>query len=171
MQKIILVDPTKCTGCRTCEMICSVKHLGVSNPSRARIHIVKWEQECFEIPMLCQQCEDAPCAAVCPVRAITRDEELGINVIDHDKCIVCKMCVLACPFGAMKYDVRGHKVAKCDQCHGDPQCCAICDTHAVSYVDANVANVNKQRDAASKGYVLRKEQKEAIGPEVGHPMP
>ncbi|MCX6012689.1 MAG: 4Fe-4S dicluster domain-containing protein [Chloroflexi bacterium] len=169
MQKIILVDPTKCTGCRTCELVCSVKHTGAANPSRGRITIVKWEMECFEIPMLCQQCEQAPCAEVCPVKAITRDEVLGVNVIDHDKCIVCKMCVLACPFGAMKYDVRGHKVAKCDQCHGEPTCVSICDTHAVSYVDANVVNNKKQRDAASRGYTLRKEQKEAIGPDVGHP--
>lgn len=169
MQKIIFVDPNKCTGCRTCELVCSVKNAGVANPSRARIHVVKWEMECFEIPMLCQQCEDAPCVEVCPVHAISRDDELGRNVVDHDKCIVCKMCVLACPFGAMKYDVRGNAVIKCEMCDGDPQCVAICDTHAVSFVDANTANVNIQREAASRGYQVRKSQKESIGSDVGHP--
>ena len=169
MQKMITVDPSKCTGCRTCELVCTVKHEGVSNPSRARIHVVKWEMECFEIPMLCQQCDSALCAAVCPVKAVTRDEELGRMMIDYDLCIGCKMCVLACPFGAMKYDVRAKRVIKCDLCDGEPTCVKFCETHALEYVDATAANIMKQREAASKGYELRREQKEAIGPTVGHP--
>ena len=77
MAKVLTADFEKCTGCRLCELVCSVKHEGVSNPSRSRLKVEKWEWEGLYIPMLCQQCEDAPCKSVCPVKAISRDEELG----------------------------------------------------------------------------------------------
>ena len=169
MAKMISVDPSKCTGCRLCELVCSVKNEGIANPYLARIHVVKWEFECFEIPMLCRQCDVPFCTAVCPVNALIRDEELGRVVVDYDRCIGCRMCVLACPFGGMRYDVRGQKVAKCELCDGDPTCVKFCDTQALEYVDADVVNIRKQREAAAKGYELRRDQKESIGPEVGHP--
>ena len=169
MTKTISVDPTKCTGCRLCELVCSVKNEGISNPYLARIHIVKWEFECFEIPMLCKQCDVAFCAAVCPVNALKRDKELGRIVVDHELCVGCKMCVMSCPFGSMKYDIRKNKVVKCDLCDGDPTCVKFCDTQALQYVDADAINTLKQRESAGRGYELLREYKESIGPEVGHP--
>ena len=73
MGKVLMLDMEKCTGCRTCELVCSVKHEGAANPSKSRIKIVKWEWEGRYVPMSCQQCVDAPCGQVCPVAAITRD--------------------------------------------------------------------------------------------------
>jgi len=150
MAKVLMVDYEKCTGCRMCELVCSVKHEGVSNPARSRIKIVKWEWEGRYIPMACQQCQSAPCIAVCPVKAISRDEELNRVVIDYDMCIGCRMCVAACPFGAMSFDVLASKVIKCDFCDGDPQCVRFCDTKAIQYVDASKINIEKQRAAAEK---------------------
>jgi len=150
MQKVILVEHDKCTGCRLCEMVCSVKHEGVSNPSRARINVIKWFMEGFDMPMICQQCMEAPCIAVCPKDALSRGEELGLVVLDYDLCIGCKMCVTACPFGGMGIDTRTNKVIKCDLCEGDPQCVRFCFPGALQYVDANVVNLRKKRDAAAK---------------------
>jgi len=171
MTKTISVDPSKCTGCRLCELVCSVKNEGIANPYLARIHVVKWEFECFEIPMLCRQCDVPFCTAVCPVNAIYKDEDLGRVVVDYDRCVGCRMCVLACPFGSVKYDAKGQKVAKCQLCDGDPTCVKFCDTQALQYVDADVIDLNKQREYAGRGYELRKEYKESIGPKVGHPGP
>jgi carbon-monoxide dehydrogenase iron sulfur subunit len=150
MQKVILVDQDKCTGCRLCEMVCSVKHEGVSNPSRARISVLKWFQEGFFMPMVCQQCMEAPCVAVCPKDALSRDEELGTVKLNYDLCIGCKMCVTACPFGGMGIDTVSNEVVKCDLCDGDPQCVRFCFPGALQFVEANAVNLRKKREAATK---------------------
>ncbi|TET47092.1 4Fe-4S dicluster domain-containing protein, partial [candidate division TA06 bacterium] len=150
MHKLIMVDQDKCTGCRACEMVCSVKHAGVSNPARSRISVIKWESEGFYMPLLCQQCSEPACMAVCPKDAITRDEETGRVLIDYDTCIKCKMCVAACPFGAAGWDAVEEKPIKCDLCDGDPECCKICDPQALEYVDASTATMRKKRSAVLK---------------------
>ncbi len=149
-QKVLVVDHEKCTGCRQCELVCSVFHHGVSNPSLSRINVIKWENVGFYFPMLCQHCEEAACMSVCPKGAIYRDEELNRVMVNYDLCIGCKMCVTACPFGAMGINVKEKKVIKCDYCDGDPKCVAFCETKAVDYIDAERANLKKKREAVLK---------------------
>ncbi len=162
MQKIIIADPARCTGCRTCEMVCSVKKVGMVNPARARIQVVRFEEYVLEMPMVCQQCETAPCMNACPVKAIERDHESGILKTNYDRCIGCRICMSACPFGATGYDPVARKVVKCDQCDGDPTCVKFCETKALQYVDASTSNVKKSRDAAHKLFDLMQK----LGPEV-----
>ena len=150
MAKVLVIDYEKCTGCRLCEQVCSVKHEGVSNPARSRIKIVKWEQEGRYVPMGCQQCESAPCQAVCPVKAISRDEPLNRVMVDYDVCIGCRMCVAVCPFGAMAFDTLAKRVIKCDLCDGDPLCVKFCYVAAVQYVDASEQGIPKRVEAADK---------------------
>jgi len=50
-EKVLVVDQQKCTGCRLCELVCSVFHTGTSNPSRSRVKVVKWEDVGFYLPM------------------------------------------------------------------------------------------------------------------------
>ena len=147
MHKVIVVESEKCPGCRICEQVCSGKKTGAINPSRARIHVVKWEGEGFYLPIVCQHCEDAACVAVCPKDALKRDEETHAVVHDYNLCIGCKMCVSACPFGAMGIDTVERKVIKCDLCEGDPTCVKFCDAEAIQYVDAATANLKKKREA------------------------
>jgi carbon-monoxide dehydrogenase iron sulfur subunit len=150
MNRIIVVEPSKCTGCRLCEVVCSAAKHGAVNPTRARITVVKWESICLETPMLCQQCEAAPCMAICPVKALTLDEVLSRVNIDYDKCIGCRFCVAVCPFGAMGIDPADKKVIKCDLCDGEPKCVAFCETKALQYVDASLVNRTKMRLAAER---------------------
>ena len=157
MEKILVVDHEKCTGCRLCEMVCSVKHTGMSNPTRSRIHVIKWQWEGFELPMLCQQCEDAPCIAVCPKDALSRDPTMGRVTLNYDLCIGCKMCVIACPFGGMGVDTVARQVIKCDLCDGDPTCVRFCDSGALQFIPASSVNLVKKRDAGLKlSEVMRK---------------
>ena len=156
MAKILMINHEKCTGCRLCELVCSVTHEGVSNPTRSRINIIKWEAEGLYIPMSCQQCEDAPCMTICPVKAISRDQALDYVKINYDVCIGCRSCVAVCPFGAMGFNVIDKKVFKCDLCEGDPQCVRFCDVKAIEYVDANQLNIIKKREAAQKQSIAQR---------------
>ena len=98
----------------------------------------------------CQQCEDAPCKNVCPVKAISRDEDLGYVKVDYDVCIGCRSCVAVCPFGAMNYNIIDKKVFKCDLCAGDPQCVRFCDMKAVDYIRADQVSALRMRGAAER---------------------
>ena len=150
MEKILSIDYQKCTGCRLCELVCAVFHDGVSNPMRSRIKVMKWEHEGLYIPTSCQQCEDAPCINVCPVKAISRDEDLQYVKVDYDICIGCRSCVAVCPFGAMSYNTKDKKVFKCDLCDGDPQCVRFCEVNAIEFVPADDLSVQKKRNAAER---------------------
>jgi len=148
--KQIAVNHEKCTGCRICELVCSVRHHGVSNPERSRIRVIKWEHEGVYVPMTCQQCQDAPCKEACPAKAIKRNEELGRVEVDYQLCIGCRTCVAVCPFGAMHYLPVEGKVFKCDLCDGDPQCVRFCEIKALEFVPADKISQEKKRAAALK---------------------
>jgi anaerobic carbon-monoxide dehydrogenase iron sulfur subunit len=150
MAKALYIDYEKCTGCRLCELVCAVKHYGISNPARARIKVMKWEQEGVYVPMSCQQCQDAPCQNICPAKAISRDEEMSRVMVDYDKCIGCRLCVAVCPFGAMSFNVIDKQVLKCDLCDGDPQCVRFCDRKAVDFVSPDEVSIDKKRTAAER---------------------
>ena len=150
MAKALYIDYEKCTGCRLCELVCAVKHYGISNPTGSRIKVMKWEQEGIYVPMSCQQCQDAPCLNICPVKAISRDEELARVMVDYDKCIGCRLCVAVCPFGAMSFNVIDRQVLKCDLCDGEPQCVRFCDRKAVDFVSPDEVSIDKRRTAAER---------------------
>ncbi len=148
--KVLVIDHEKCTGCRECELACSVYHTGSSNPSRSRIKVIKWEWEGLYLPMTCQNCEKPFCVEVCPTKACHVDQGKNRVVIDADKCIGCKTCILACPFGAPVFDTVERITVKCDYCDGDPQCVRFCEVEAIKYVDVSQVSNDKQYAAAEK---------------------
>jgi Fe-S-cluster-containing hydrogenase component 2 len=94
---------------------------------------------------------------VCPVKAISRDEELGRVFVDYDVCIGCRSCVAVCPFGAMNFNIKDKQVFKCDLCDGDPQCVRFCEEKAIEYLDVDDVSIYKKRDAATRISVAGKE--------------
>lgn len=150
MPEVLMIDYELCVGCRTCETACSIQHEGVINPALSRIGVIKWEMAGKGVPVTCAHCESAPCETICPVGAISRDESLGRVLVDYDRCIGCRMCALACPFGAMGFDGVGKRVIKCDLCDGDPLCVKFCMYGALQYVEASEQNLIKRRQAAEK---------------------
>jgi carbon-monoxide dehydrogenase iron sulfur subunit len=157
MAKALYIDYQKCTGCRLCELVCAVFHDGISNPARSRIKVMKWEAEGLYIPMSCQQCQDAPCMNVCPVKALFRDEELGRVSVDYDVCIGCRACVAVCPFGAMSFNTKDKQVFKCDLCDGDPQCVRFCEEKAIDFIEVDDVSIVKKRSAAERLSIAGKE--------------
>jgi carbon-monoxide dehydrogenase iron sulfur subunit len=154
MQKVIAVDPNRCTGCRMCEMACSLHHEQACGRSSARVKVVKLELEGVDMPVLCEHCASAPCMAVCPTGALVRDECTGAVVLLEQLCIGCRMCALACPFGAIGVDPRGERVSilKCDLCGGDPQCVRFCEPGALQFVRRDQLGADK-RDAVVRMYM------------------
>lgn len=147
MAKVLFVDPSKCTGCRTCELVCSIKSEGIVNPCLSRIRIIADKYQGVRVPMICQQCQDAVCISVCPTGALRMDGELGIVKRDEDRCIACLMCVSTCPFGAMGFDTLARKVFKCELCGGEPECVKFCEDDAIKYVESDVMVMDKKRQA------------------------
>jgi len=155
MPKLILIDIEKCVGCRTCEMVCSLFHTREVNPLRSRIKVIKWEAEGHSIPLNCRHCETAPCEQICPKQAIHHTEAPYGIAIDPDKCIGCRTCLLVCPFGAVAFDVKTKKMAKCDLCQGDPLCVEFCTYDALQYVEAAALNSDRRLSAAARLFELQ----------------
>ena len=142
MSKILFVKKSLCVNCRICEMACSLSKIGAINPVKARIWVHR-NAKGINIPMMCRHCLSPPCAEVCPVEAISRDNSTGIVSISIDSCIGCYECVKACPFGAIRIDPEEEIVFKCDLCGGEPQCSKWCPTGAIKYVERrNVATLS-----------------------------
>ncbi|MGM0603812.1 MAG: 4Fe-4S dicluster domain-containing protein [Bacillota bacterium] len=147
--KKIVIEPEKCTGCRDCELVCSMTKTGEFNPMRSLIKAVYFPEEMVTVPLTCLQCEDPLCMDVCPANAISRNEA-GAVVINEDRCIGCHMCVSVCPVGAIK-DVPGRGVVtKCDLCEGEPACVEICAAGALSYEETDEFDTTRSRSAAEE---------------------
>ena len=165
--KFVIADPRKCVGCKACMAACLVKHFVPNDVPIARLNVVN-VGEGMTAPILCHHCEDAPCAAACPTAALYRDgDRVGVAL---ERCIGCRSCVVACPFGAVdvveRYDAKSlgdlmvgaaprAAVIKCDRCvdrPNGPACIEACTSFALQLVsesslDANVKG--KRREAAA----------------------
>jgi Fe-S-cluster-containing hydrogenase component 2 len=151
MNKVLAVDYEKCTGCRNCETACSVFHVQACNPAKSAVRIVKWARKGLNVPVVCQQCETPACADICPVQAISRDEDTGAMIVDGDLCVGCRMCIVACPFGAVVLDRDRRQVIKCDLCGGvEPWCVRFCEPGALTYELSPVVSLHKKREAGRR---------------------
>jgi hydrogenase-4 component A len=97
MNRFVIAEPKLCIGCNTCMAACSMVHKAVGLQAHPRLTVVRTAQ--LSAPVICRHCEDAPCARVCPVNAITHQDDS--IVLNETLCIGCKLCAIACPFGAI----------------------------------------------------------------------
>lgn len=97
MNRFVIAEPGRCIGCNTCMAACTLVHRVQGLQAAPRLTVTRTESA--TAPIVCRHCEDAPCARVCPVDAIKRAD--GAVMLDEKTCIGCKMCAIACPFGAI----------------------------------------------------------------------
>ena len=150
MQKILHINPDKCTGCLQCEMACSFENYGTFATAKSRIKVFDFHETGKKVPYTCTQCDEAWCLHACPVEAITHDKVTGAMVVNETTCVGCKVCTIACPFGTINYVQETGKVQKCDLCGGDPACASACPTGAITFVDANWTGLDKMKQWADK---------------------
>ncbi|MCK4822853.1 twin-arginine translocation signal domain-containing protein [bacterium] len=129
--KYLFAVRENCTGCRACEYACSLKQEGVVRPSAARIHVQKFHG-IIDVPVICWQCDDAPCVKACPTtpRAIEMDPKTkAIKYIDDKTCLgaKCNKCIEACPAAFLRRHPDTGWPMFCDLCDGDPECVKACE--------------------------------------------
>ena len=146
--KQIVVHQERCTACRECEIACSFEHGGAFVPALSRIRVNDFYEEQFYLPMTCVHCADAPCATVCPTVAIVRQPSGQVQVL-AERCIGCKMCLLACPFGVMGFGPEKNVAHNCDFCDGDPQCVKFCVPNALTFEEIETNANARQKFAAA----------------------
>ncbi len=103
----MLINLKRCIGCHACAAACKGAH--GTPPGITRAHVTREVDGVYPdarkviVPMLCMHCENPPCIEACAVEGATYKRDDGIVVIDSEKCIGCKACVAACPYGARYY--------------------------------------------------------------------
>ena len=139
----MLINTKKCVGCYACRMACQM--INKLEPEEAFISYQEIEQGTYpsvyaeNVPVQCMHCEDAPCASVCPTHA-TYTTDSGVVLVEEEKCIGCKYCMAACPYG-VRVQLHSGVVEKCRFCwyEGEPgnppACVGTCITNARIFGD------------------------------------
>lgn len=178
--KFVCGDTSKCTGCKACEVACFTEHNKLTNhvgktvgtvttPVTAKLFVTATEG--YSVPVQCKHCQDAPCLNACQKNAIKRVD--GQVIVCEDKCIGCKDCMMACPFGAISLlplakdgklvaQVGSEDVqivaSKCDLCtgiEGGPACVRVCPNKALRLVDPKEEIKEKNIKTAYSLYLTR----------------
>ena len=151
MSKGILYDATLCIGCKQCEQACAAKNglpyddkTAAEEVQSAHKFTVVQTHDDKHMRRLCMHCQDPACASVCPVAALKKTAD-GPVTYDKSRCMGCRYCMAACPFGVPKYEWEKAipSVRKCTMCAdrvdaGQQTACAeICPTGATKFGDRN----------------------------------
>lgn len=140
--KRIYIKEEYCIGCRLCEIHCLVQHSKSKKIikafkkefPRALPRILVEEKGYLSFAIQCRHCEEAPCIEACITGAMYRDKTTGAVLCDEDRCVGCWMCIMVCPLGVIKRNLKKKKIAsKCDLCQGEeiPVCVANCPNEAL----------------------------------------
>lgn len=145
-------DSSACSGCKACQVACKDKHglrVGILWRRVYEVTGGTWTRSgeawvsnvfAYNVSLACNHCELPICAEVCPTQATTKRAD-GIVLIDPEKCIGCKYCSWACPYGAPQYDAEAGHMTKCTFCADNldaglpPSCVAACPLRALDFGD------------------------------------
>ena len=140
-----IFNQRRCIGCNACVVACQQSYQlpkdnqlnWVSINEEGKHPNIKMEFK----PMLCGQCENPPCVPACPVDKATYQREDGIVMVNDRRCIGCRACIGACPYGARSLNEHSKKVVKCIFCvqqltnDSIPYCVNTCPSDARFIVD------------------------------------
>jgi Fe-S-cluster-containing dehydrogenase component len=173
--KVFIIDVAKCNGCYGCQIACKDEHCGndwmpyarpqpdtgqfwskVTEYTRGTIPQVR----CSFVPELCMHCTDAPCVKACPTQAIHQRDD-GLVLIDPAKCSGHRLCMDACPYGAIYFNEALNIAQKCTGCAHlldrgwpieEPRCVDACILGAMKFGEED-----DFRDLIAKAEILHPE--------------
>ncbi|MFA5874315.1 MAG: DMSO/selenate family reductase complex B subunit [Anaerolineales bacterium] len=150
-QLAFYVNIASCTGCKACQIACKDKNdlpIGVRWRRVFQYEGGEWlEQDgemipsnvyAYAVSSACMHCENAICMEVCPAAAISKRED-GIVLIDQNRCIGCRYCSWACPYGAPQFNEDMGVMTKCNMCYDlvdkgeKPACVEACPYRAMDF--------------------------------------
>lgn len=154
--KRVYVDFSRCLGCKTCEIACATAHSSSRRPEAPlqldlyvaiaedpapapRVRVIPISTTYYpqiSMPIQCRHCEKPLCVAACVTGALGKEPE-GLVYFKAERCIGCRMCVMLCPYGAVRVDRRIGTAVKCDLCPQEdtPACVKSCPTKALIYAE------------------------------------
>jgi len=104
----MVIDTRRCVGCKACMVACKAENKTPPGVSYTMVTSEPPEGALSDRPIFlskpCFHCEEAPCTRACPVSATFKRAGDGIVVVDYDRCIGCRYCITACPYGARSFD-------------------------------------------------------------------
>ena len=141
---VVVCDEGLCTGCGTCELMCSLYHEGVTGREFSRAEVVEFHFNDRIEFHICKQCPYPSCYFACPLRdtALCVDDETGARYIDEDECTGCGECMDACPLKPPRIKLHSEKdvAFKCDLCKDradGPICVEYCNHGALRFVSVD----------------------------------
>lgn len=130
----------KCLGCKSCEIACAVAHSLAGDLSKAiaeevlslprkRVFSAKGKN----FPVSCRHCLEPKCVDACMAGALVYNPEQGMIIHDESRCVGCWMCVMVCPYGAIRPNPNTKMPVRCDKCKNkdQPSCIKACPTGAI----------------------------------------
>jgi Fe-S-cluster-containing dehydrogenase component len=181
-QLALVIDLNVCVGCHACVTSCKQwntsgsagpladEHAYGANPTGTFFNRVQSfeagsfpDTDTIHFPKSCLHCEEPPCVPVCPTGASYKRKSDGIVLVDYDKCIGCKYCAWACPYGARELDEARQVMTKCTLCvdriHDEsmapedrrPACVKACPTGARLFGDVKDPDSEVSRAIRERG--------------------
>ena len=158
---VITHDPTVCSGCGVCGLMCSLYHEGEQGPALARSGVVR-DPFTYEFTFnVCQQCRSPSCYFACPLKdtALCIDSVTGARYVNEKNCTGCEKCIEACPFDPPRIVLHPEKkvVFSCDLCMGrdkGPICVEYCSMKALRYVTKDERKENGEVVRLDREYSL-----------------
>jgi len=162
------IDLRKCIGCHACTIACKAEHQIPIGVNRCWVKTVEQgsfpRTQRFFFPVLCNQCDAAPCMHICPTRALFKRRD-GIVDLDPAACIGCRACMVACPYDQLFIDPNTHTAEKCNFCANRveqqllPACVSVCPTECRIFGDLDDPASEVARVAQQHGVAVRKPEK------------
>jgi len=168
------IDLRKCIGCHACTIACKSEHDIPIGVNRCWVKTVEKgtfpnTQRLF-FPVLCNQCEEAPCMKICPTGALFKRRD-GIVDLHGDSCIGCRACMAACPYDQLFIDPNTRTAEKCNFCANrvenrlQPACVSVCPTECRIFGDLDDPESEVARIVQREAFLVRKPEK-GTGPKV-----